>query len=268
MIKYQMFKSTYDLAKFLESTPVKWQRPDGHGDYLNARLIEKLKYGDSVLVGKLKCSVKTRGKKEVLIEDAYGKMPDVSKALMGDPYCFVATDEVDIENKYITIVYDQSVSCNYSSAKIIENGKRLLRALKYLEQNDYRVRLYGCTTGTGTNTNMMLCQLKDYGQPFCLTKIAFAIANPEWLRGVDFAWTDRSPVTEYQYGYGRPAYIDWNAQSLANGLSRELKCGVLMVSEKMVESNPRYSEEENDARFIKRLEEMSVKILKQGFTNQ
>lgn len=263
-INVQMFKNPYELAEFIENTPVKnW----GRGHKLSYESSQKLKYGDMVNVEALKCNIKTFGYKNVKKNDFCGQIPVPARAVQSNPYSFINVGRQKRETKYITICYDQSVPWYYDAKKIIENGQRLLRSLKYLEQNNYRIRLYGCTTGTNIDTNMMLCLLKNYDQPFSLSKIAFAIANPLWLRDVNFAWADRSHVTEFQSGYGCPAYINWNEQSLANGLSYLLGRGVIFISQKMVESKPNLNQEENDASFVEKLEKMSEEILKRGFEN-
>lgn len=232
-VNYQIFESSNELADYLVNHPAKWSR----NEMLSGYSEERLRYGDQVNVKALKGDIKTFGRKNVVTYDFAGRKPVIQRAVMNNPYAFQNIRKQFKENKFITIIYDQSVPWNYSAQTMIENGKKLIATLKYLEQNGFRIKLYACASALRTELNMMLLKLKDFNEPFSTTRIAFSIANPQFLRNAFFAWVDRNPDTQFQGGYGSPAGSYLTSNTMAHELSLMfgsacIVCNNYMVSEK------------------------------------
>lgn len=200
----ESFDSNLELYNFLEKTDFVGKRKNKTPKFV----LEKLITGDSYNIEKIEMGyIKSLGNKSKTKFDFYGQIPVVSKALQGDPYCFLNRKKVLCENKFITICYDIGCPWYVSSSEIIQSGTKMLNVINYLEENGYRVRLYSSIVAAdfGKNTsNVLLVKLKEFEEILSLGRVAFNIANPDFLREIFFEFCDKSKKYIFMKGYGTP----------------------------------------------------------------
>ena len=256
-IRYHLFNSNQELANFLEET--KYRNP--HAENLKATkdAMDKLRYGDSISVEALKASCKTNGMTEITEKYFTGSTPLVAKALQGDPKAFLRKKKIVAENKFITIIYDQTVPWHYTPQRMQEEGKKLLAVLQYMEQTGFKVRLYACCTSAQGHNNpcyTMLVKLKDYSQKFSINKLAFDVTNPNFLRGVFFEWVFKDPVVDFVYaGIGHAIMFEESSKVCSMAFSNFLGKSCLYITHEMVSSKD----------FSERLMENSENLIQYGY---
>lgn len=255
-IKHHIFNSSNELADYLEEKSYTGSRRH----HCSSESKHKLRFGDEVIVKNMKGQIKTYGQHDRKVFEFYGKLPSPARALAGNPRCFLTQKRVIEENKYITLVFDVSVPWYYSSQQMIENGKKLIAIMKYMEQNGFRIRLIACASSANNSygameCNALLLKLKEFDQPFSVTRIAFPIANPDFLRDVSFEWEDKDPVCEYHSNYGYALGHNISTKEASMAFSNFLGKGTLFITHFMVER-------EN---FQEKLMENSETVLKYGY---
>lgn len=256
-IKHHIFNSSNELADYLEEKSYTGRRKH----YCSSESKHKLRFGDEVIVKNMKGQIKTYGQHDRKVFEFYGKLPSPARALAGNPRCFLTQKRVIEENKYITLVFDASVPWYYDSNQMIENGKKLIAIMKYMEQNGYRIRLIACASSAdspsryATECNALLLKLKDFDQPFSVTRIAFPIANPDFLRDIFFEWSDKDPVSEYHDCYGYALGLGFPTKEASIAFSNFLGKGTLFITHFMVERED----------FQEKLIENSQTVLKYGY---
>lgn len=236
-ILYKIFNSSNELADFCKNQPKRFRIYNTDNE-LSKSSENKLRYGDQTEVDSLKAPLKTFGYKKTVTYDFAGQRPIVQRAVQSNPYAFQNVKKQYKENKFITIIFDQTVPWTYSGTKMTENGKKFLATLKYMEQNGYRIRLFGCAGAKNysNQANMVLLKLKDYHEGFSLSRIAFPIVNPNFLRNVFFAWTDREPsCIDLGSGYGYALGNTYNDTTLGNQMSMLLQTACIYVTNFTVE---------------------------------
>ena len=255
-ILYRIFESSNSLIDFLNER--KYQNSRAHK--MSKKSEYSMRYGDELIVKAMKGDIKTYGIHDKIKPDFYGMMPIVPKALVSDPYCFLNQKKIREENKYITLIFDVSVPWNYSAEQMIENGKKLIAVMKYMEQTGFRIRLFACASSASSpyapsNCNALLLKLKDFNQPFSVNRIAFPIANPNFLRDVSFEWEDKDPVCVYHDSYGYALGYSITTKEASIAFSNFLGKGSLFITHFMVAMND----------FQKKLMSDSETILKFGY---
>ena len=258
-IYYKIFNSSKELADFCVNQPKVYREYSSDND-LTRKSEEKLRFGDQIIVEALKAPLKTFGYKKTISYDFAGQKPIVQRAVQSNPYAFQNVKKQYKENKFVTIIFDQTVPWHYSASKMTENGKKVLATLKYMEQNGYRIKLLACAGASinrrsDSKANMLLLKLKDYHEPFSLSRISFPIANAEFLRNVFFSWTDRDPnCCDLGSNYGYALGLDHNDITLGHQMSSLLGTACVYVTNFTAEKD----------NFVEKLIENSEKLLQLG----
>lgn len=136
-----------------------------------------------------------------------GVVPHVPNSLLGLPESMINLEKTTNKVKVVSINYDMSISCSYSTEDIEKSGTILLSIINLLELRGYRVEL-NVIAFSGQNSNelaIVKVKVKDYRQPLDLLKCCFPLVHPSFFRRLGFRWLETVPnltETGFTVGYG------------------------------------------------------------------
>lgn len=137
-----------------------------------------------------------------------GFIPNVPNALQNLPKSMINIDRPNLKNRVVKITYVWTGACSKSTEYFIKNGIALVSAINIMEAQGLQVKLdvaFFCARSDGTIAAPTVC-IKNHGQRFNLTKIAFPIAHPSMFRRIGFKWLETVPnlKADFSCGYGSP----------------------------------------------------------------
>lgn len=131
--------------------------------------------------------------------DVYGFIPNVPLALLNVPNSMINTRRTQLKSKVVTLIYNNSATCNHTSEEMIQAGKNVVEAVVNLEMSGYRVNVKVLSSfydRSQKRADLALVNVKKDNQSLNLLKMMFPIAHSAWFRVIGFDWQDKSPVTK------------------------------------------------------------------------
>lgn len=159
-------------------------------------VIEKLKE-------RLKANIAGDGKRISFKNDVIGYAPIVPLAMQGVPQSMINHTMKPIKAKVIDLFYNISVVSSVTCQQIIDNGSKVLGAILELEQEGYKVNLYGLQDYSDERSSDILAvKIKDSRQPIDLKRMSFPLTHTAFFRVIGFDWYSKVPGGKYRSGYG------------------------------------------------------------------
>lgn len=159
---------------------------------------ELMKYGDKKNAAKLNKAIKVNApafgvaNKKRPFNAVWGFIPNVGAALAGDPLNMIMMQNVPMNKKVITIIFDRSVDHTIKTNEIVDTSARLINAIIALESAGKRVNLYiangFANTGyeSADESLIILTKIKDSGSIFDKAKMAYSLINASYHRRHSF----------------------------------------------------------------------------------
>lgn len=219
------FDSVGAFVRFLDSEPVapcwtfQMSLRKGGADWSGTdsfdASMDLLKYGDHESAKQLQAAaVRLRaadGSRRSFVPSVAGFSPNVPAYLRGLPLSMIAKGEKPANCKVVDLVYNMAAACVVDKDEIINAGAKMLTAIQAAEKSGYRVNLYAAavandkSSGNGRETSGAFIKIKDSGTYLTLSKIAFFLVNPSFLRRIIFAYRERFTFRAHSFyggGYG------------------------------------------------------------------
>lgn len=137
--------------------------------------------------------------------DVVGFKPIVPLAMMNVPKAMFNKKSITIKSKIVNVCVDISAFGNVNSNDLREAGKTIFEAIMGLEQKGYRVNLMVYDTAVMDNDiAWRALKVKDSSQPLDVARCAYPFVNPSYMRGIGFAWYQRTRGFKHSGGYGHP----------------------------------------------------------------
>lgn len=176
------------------------------------------------LTTKLKSKPIMNDTRSKMVYDTIGFQPSVPRYLQGVPQNMFNLKKVAIKKtKVINVVKFISYVCSTPTYEIEEESIKALRIIQLLENQGYKCNLYvHCMTYDNCQVSAWELKLKNATDRLNISKVAFPLVHPSFLRRINFAWGERSIITPLAYtnGYGRP--INGNEEKIYVESLREL----------------------------------------------
>lgn len=149
--------------------------------------------------------------------DVVGYAVHVPNYLTGVPTTMINSRRVSIRSsKVLNIVYNSTFHDGTNLDDVVDAGAKVLTYLRDLEVKGYRVNLYVMMSSKGGSEQCtVLVKVKDSEQYLNITKTAYPIVNPDFLRRhfcrlLECETKDR----EFPLSYGRPVYMKYDIQNV------------------------------------------------------
>ena len=116
--------------------------------------------------------------------DVVGHAVHVPNFLTGVPTTMINTRKVSIRSsKVLNVVYNCTFPFNTDLDSVVEAGVKVLTYIRDLESKGYRVNLWAMMSAKGNREHITcMVRIKDSEQYLNITKTAYPIINPNWLR--------------------------------------------------------------------------------------
>lgn len=223
-IFYYDFATLYQFIKYIKSAPVNkelfWtlssQKPDKNGWYQTETFDEAV---DLCLSGwsegfekliKIKRRIDERLLTSIVkptqVRDIIGYTPSVPDYIMGNPFNMWNKQKRELPT-FVTIYFNIAYSSMTIRNQIFNRGAITLSLIDALEERGYSVRFktFECST-EGNEMIIGFFNLKSDGEKLNVKKTYFPICHPSFLRRLNFALKERTPVAKnWYYSYGIPA---------------------------------------------------------------
>ena len=198
-------KSRMRTSSNYHDVPNEKMKTSWHGvkSYDEAMDLLRNGYEPQVTMSEIKKVAAGEAKRISFVNDIVGFVPVVPLALNGVPNCMVNSHIRPIKNKVVNVYYDMTHPCGVSPEDLIENGKKVLRAIMAIEQKGYRVNLYAVQTyADGTDCDMLVVKVKSSDRPLDLKRMSFPLMHTAFFRVIGFDWYSKVPTGKYRCGYG------------------------------------------------------------------
>lgn len=132
-------------------------------------------------------------------QDFCGFVPNVGAALTGHPVNMFNVKQATYKNtKVLSLIYFVDVAWYVDKKKLAEAGAKLLNVINTLEARGYRLNLFmAFCSHPEVNHKIkkdkllnVAVKIKDSGKHLNITKIAYPIAHPSFLRRHCFLWVN------------------------------------------------------------------------------
>lgn len=177
-------------------------------DYLEAD--DLLIKGDSETVKKMNAKARkikqAKGVKNIITRGPVGFVPNVPAYLSGNPNnMFSVRSQSYKSTKVVNLIINSFVPYYVNADDLAAFGVKLLNVVYSLEAKGYRLNIYKSIISkfeNSKNTGVLVVKIKDSGKPLNLTKVAYPLANPSFLRRHAFHWMETNGNTKSSH-YGR-----------------------------------------------------------------
>lgn len=136
-----------------------------------------------------------------------GELPDVPRALAGDPFNMVTRGKRRKPKPSMTIVVQQGFSSYVSAQEVWNFGAALVAIVDKLESRNVRCEVLTTWTGEARSRIAITTTLKRTEDALDLSALAFGLAHPAMSRRLCFAAAERAPRELENSGYGRPSPV-------------------------------------------------------------
>lgn len=141
--------------------------------------------------------------------DVVGYAVHVPNYLTGVPTTMINSRRVSVRSqKVLNIVYNSTFHHGTNLDDVIDAGAKVLTYLRDLEAKGYRVNLYVMMSSKGGSEQCtVLVKVKDSEQYLNITKTAYPIINPDFLRRHFCRLIEcETRDGEFPLSYGKPVY--------------------------------------------------------------
>lgn len=130
----------------------------------------------------------------------------VPRYLQGIPENMIATKNVPMKNKVITLVKSINYSANVKTKEIIEESVKAMAIVKKLESEGYRVNLDLMLGAKQRYKFACRIRLKSANERLNVSKLAFPLVHPSMLRRLYFRFIEVYPhiTSDFVGNYGYP----------------------------------------------------------------
>ncbi|NLZ47000.1 MAG: hypothetical protein GX896_09955 [Clostridiales bacterium] len=143
-----------------------------------------------------------------MVYDVVGFQPSVPRYLQGIPQNMFNSKKIATKKtKILNVVKLISYVSHTPADKIEEESVKALRIVQLLEQQGFKCNLYvHCMTESDGRVPAFELKLKNAADRLNISKVAFPLVHPSFLRRINFAWAERSEIITkgHVHGYGRP----------------------------------------------------------------
>lgn len=170
------------------------------------------------------CNIKqAKGVKNIITRGPVGFVPNVPAYLSGDPNnMFSVRSQSYKSTKVINLIINNTVSSEVDADDLAEYGVKILNIAQALESKGYRMNIYASTLASfkdSKNQGILLVKIKDSGKPLNLTKVAYPLANPSFLRRHILRWIETTGNTKHK-NYGSVCSASESKEFLAKQFNR------------------------------------------------
>ena len=176
-----------------------------------------LRYGDTVNANKISSRVqeitRMRGSgtkiRRQSFNDVVGYAVHVPNYLTGVPMTMINSRKVSVRSsKVLNIVYNSTFHHGTDLEDVVNAGAKVLTYLRDLEAKGYRVNLYVMMSSKGRCEQCTaMVKVKDSEQYLNITKTAYPIVNPDFLRKHFCRLIEcETHDGEFPLSYGKPVY--------------------------------------------------------------
>lgn len=176
-----------------------------------------LRYGDTANASKISSRVqeitRMRGSGTQLrrqsFNDVVGYAVHVPNYLTGVPTTMINSRLVSVRSsKVLNIVYNSTFHDGTDLNNVVDAGAQVLTYLRDLEAKGYRVNLYVMMSSKGGGEQCtVMVKVKDSEQYLNITKTAYPIVNPDFLRKHFCRLIEcETHDDEFPLSYGKPVY--------------------------------------------------------------
>lgn len=146
---------------------------------------------------------------------AVGGCVDVGEYLAGNPECMLGLVDDEQATPVINITYISTVMCGITSRQKLNYGRAILALVESLERQGYSVELTAKLGFTDPDGAGMIgaeadVTVKQAGEQWNASAVAFSIAHPAFSRRLGFRYAEAQPsaekVTAGGYGQGHGVY--------------------------------------------------------------
>lgn len=137
--------------------------------------------------------------------DVCGFLPDIPRAVSGDPDCMFTHNAASVQARpIIRIAVNTVAACSITTESMINRGAAIVSYIDYIENNGYSTEVNVVTkTAEPGSEYLLITTIKNAGEHLDLDRISFAIAHPSHLRRLFFRAMERhGHLRHYYSGYG------------------------------------------------------------------
>lgn len=154
------------------------------------------------------------------VRSVVGGRAFVPAAIMGHPLSMIRREVQRVQRPVANVFYNAAASCGVSAERLARFGAKVCAAIIAAERAGVRVNLYaGSLAYDGKERTTMVTRVKDSDHDFDLLRMAYALANPSFLRRHWLRWIEtRNDLKQSNWcdGYGRPAPAEDEGEWLAD----------------------------------------------------
>ena len=165
-------------------------------------------------------------------QDVVGFQPIVPNYLMGLPNSMVGTKMVMRKEKVVTLNINNSFASSVKADKIEETCLKALQLIKTIELGGCRVNLNTFYIGKVIDVidgkrmaiyNLIKFKIKSANERLNISKVAFPLIHPSFLRRIMFKVIEHSPIftPPFTNSYGRVVQVDEFVEVYKNMLKGE-----------------------------------------------
>ena len=153
-----------------------------------------------------KFSIQVERDRNKIIKSIAGFAPCVPNAIRGVPKSMLAVKTVPKKQRVVKLVINNTIKWSISSEKLMESGVLFLKLALLLEKCGIKTEILIVPKLSEVNCKVYGCsvKIKDYKQPFNISKMAYPIAHTSLFRRHGFRWWEviDSPLPSEATEYG------------------------------------------------------------------
>ena len=220
---FENFKNIYEFEKTLKARPVKeiFQKEIASADTKDFDFYQTKDFDEAETLLKdgwnpqIDYIKKELNKFAVGVNRSYNKQiksiagfaPCVPNAIRGVPKSMISTKKVEKKQRTVHLVINNCTRGSTSGEALMKSGLLFMKLAMLLEKNNIRTKIDVVPKMSKTDTGIFGCSvtIKDYKQPFNISKIAYPLAHVSFFRRHGFRWweTIDAPMNENALGYGK-----------------------------------------------------------------
>lgn len=166
-----------------------------------------LKFGDAKNAGRLSAGVSVPGAvtesiRARRVRCVAGSSVNVAAALAGRPKSMYKLVRRSVPAKVVNIAYNANIPYTVPASEIVRVASRLASVLLSLEKSGYQVNLYSAVAVYKDSEAVgLFVRVKSAGQYLDVTRLAYCLVNPSFLRRSFFRFVETLP------GLSEPGWV-------------------------------------------------------------
>lgn len=169
--------------------------------------------------------------------DAAGGVPNIPRAISGNPMCWRRMRRNAPAARVLTLAYSVNVGYSATAKMLAATAAVVLDAVAELEKSGYRLNVYaGAVTHPGPRSQSFAAcwvKVKEAGQYLQVSRVAYPLAHPAFYRRHLFRWRETHPETGFinksgGHGYSPEGNSNLYAAAAVNAdvvLNAQMLCG-------------------------------------------